>query len=128
MSTKFPLSLLLTLGATIGILFGCGVAPASQTAESISVPPAPNKVVPVPASEQIAVPTQAAEMAQADSAPPKAIEAIKSEPEAVEVEVGYKVGMHVPEFGMSLLDGSRITSAGIVDEGKPAFIYFHTTW
>jgi hypothetical protein len=125
MSTKFALSLLLTLGATIGILFGCGAAPASQTAESISVPPAP-KVV--PASELVAVPTQAAEMAQADSAPQKAIEAVESEPESSPVEVGYKVGMHVPEFGMSLLDGSRVTSAAIFDEGKPVFIYFHTTW
>ena len=125
MSTKFTLSLLLTLGATIGILFGCGAAPASQTAESTSVPHAP-KVV--PASEQATVPTQAAEMAQADSAPQKVIEAIKSEQEAGPVEVGYKVGMHVPEFEMNLLDGSRITSSGIVDEGKPAFIYFHTTW
>ena len=127
MSPKFALSLLLTLGATIGILFGCGTAPTSQTAESTSVPLAP-KVV--PASEQVAVPTQAAEIAQADSAPQKVIEAIKSEQEAgpVEVEVGYKVGMHVPEFEMNLLDGSRVTSAGFVDEGKPVFIYFHTTW
>ena len=127
MSPKFALSLLLTLGATIGILFGCGTAPTSQTAESTSVPLAP-KVV--PASEQVAVPTQAAEMAQADSAPQKAIEAVESEqePGPSEVEVGYKVGMHVPEFEMNLLDGSRVTSAGFVDEGKPVFIYFHTTW
>ena len=125
MSTKFALSLLLTLGATIGILFGCGAAPASQTVERVPVPPAPKFV---PASELVAVPTQAAEMAQADSAPQKVIEAIRSEPEAGTVEVGYKVGMHVPEFGMSLLDGSRVTSAAIFDEGKPVFIYFHTTW
>ena len=125
MSAKFALSLLLTLGATIGILFGCGAAPASQTVESISVPPAP-KVV--PASEQAAMPTQTAEMSQAASAPKETIEAVKSEPEAGPVEVGYKVGMRVPEFGLSLLDGSQVTSAGIVDEGKPVFIYFHTTW
>ena len=125
MSAKFALSLLLTLGATIGILFGCGAAPASQTVESISVPPAP-KVV--PASEQVAMPTQTAEMSQAASAPKETIEAVKSEPEAGPVEVGYKVGMRVPEFGLSLLDGSQVTSAGIVDEGKPVFIYFHTTW
>ena len=127
MSTKFTLSLLLTLGATIGILFGCGTAPTSQTAESTSVPPRTQSCA--RASEQVAVPRQAAKVMQADSAPQKAIEAIKSEQEAGPlVEVGYKVGMHVPEFGMSLLDGSRITSAGIVDEGKPVFIYFHTTW
>ena len=69
MSTKFTLSLLLTLGATIGILFGCGAAPASQTVESTSVPLAP-KVV--PASEQLAVPRQAAKVMQADSALQKA--------------------------------------------------------
>ena len=80
----------------------------------------------MPASEQVAVPTQAAEMAQADSAPQKVIEAIKSEQEAGPVEVGYKVGMHVPEFGMSLLDGSRVTSAGFVDEGKPACSFTST--
>ena len=127
MSPKFALSLLLTLGATIGILFGCGTAPTSQTAESTSVPLAPKAV---PASEQVAVPRQAAKVMQADSAPQKAIEAVESEqePGPLEVEVGYKVGMHVPEFGMSLLDGSRVTSAAIFDEGKPVFIYFHTTW
>ena len=127
MSPKFALSLLLTLGATIGILFGCGAAPASQTAESTSGPPAP-KVE--PAEQMAAVPRQAAKVMQADSAPQKAIEAVESEqePGPLEVEVGYKVGMHVPEFEMNLLDGSRVTSAGFVDEGKPVFIYFHTTW
>ncbi len=126
MSTKFTSSLLLTLGATIGILFGCGTAPTSQTAESTSGPPAP-KVEP---AEQVAVPRQAAKVMQADSTPQKAIEAVESEqePGPLEVEVGYKVGMHVPEFEMNLLDGSRVTSAGFVDEGKPVFIYFHTTW
>ncbi len=44
------------------------------------------------------------------------------------VEVGYKKGMHVPEFGMTLLDGTRVTSAKLVEEGKPAFVYFHATW
>ncbi len=45
-----------------------------------------------------------------------------------EKEVGYKKGMHIPEFGMSLLDGTRVTSAKLVEEGKPTFIYFHATW
>ena len=125
MSVKFALSLVLIIGATIWILLGCGSAPASQTAESTPVPPAP-KVVPAP--EQTAALSQAAEIALPDPDPQEAIEAVESEPEAGPAEVGYKVGMHVPEFGMSLLDGSRVTSAGIVDEGKPVFIHFHTTW
>ena len=29
---------------------------------------------------------------------------------------------------MSLLDGSRVTSAGLAEEGKPVFLYFHATY
>lgn len=51
-----------------------------------------------------------------------------SEPKAASVEIGYRVGMQAPEFGMSLYDGSRVTSESIASEGKPTFIYFHATW
>ena len=44
------------------------------------------------------------------------------------VEVGYQVGLRAPEFGMTLLDGSRVTTANIVDEGKPVLLYFHATY
>ena len=52
----------------------------------------------------------------------------ESELEPQPVEVGYKVGMQVPEFAISLIDGSTITSAGLTDQGKPTFLYFHATW
>ena len=52
----------------------------------------------------------------------------ESEPAPHPVEIGYKVGMQVPEFGMSLLDGSTLTSASLTDQGKPTFLYFHATW
>ena len=51
-----------------------------------------------------------------------------SEPKVETVEVGYEVGLRAPEFGMSLLDGSRVTSAGLAEEGTPVFLYFHATY
>ena len=99
MSTRIPLALLLGLGATMVVLLGCGAAPAAQTAES-------------PAAVQRAIPDAPANGG--------------SEVEAV--EVGYQVGLRAPEFEMSLLDGSTVTTSSIVGEGKPVLLYFHATY
>ena len=106
MKTKATISVMLIIAATIWALFGCGAAPASQSSEDVPAPKA----------------------SQADPPPAKEVSAEKSAPEAETVEVGYKIGMRAPEFGMSLLDGSRVTSVSLADEGKPVFIYFHATW
>ena len=37
-------------------------------------------------------------------------------------------GLRAPEFGMSLLDGSKVTSAELAEEGTPVFLYFHATY
>ncbi len=119
---------ILYLSMAIALLLGCSAAPApaSQSAESVSTPPAlktePNT------AQKPSLPTPEIKMFQADSIPPKAIPAVNSDPNVEAVEVGYKIGMHVPEFGMSLLDGTRVTSESLVDEGTPVFIYFHATW
>lgn len=99
MSARISLALLLGLGAIMVVLFGCGEAPAAQTAES-------------PATAQRTIPDASANGG--------------SEVEAV--EVGYEVGLRAPEFGMSLLDGSRVTTSSIVDGGKPVLLYFHATY
>lgn len=124
MKTRAMISILLGVGATIGVLLGCGAAPASQGPQEVPA----TKVSEIAVADQPLEPAPPAKMFQADSLPPKAVAAVKSEPESAPVEVGYKVGMHAPEFGMSLLDGSRVTSARLADEGKPVFIYFHATW
>ena len=90
---------LLGLGALMAVLLGCGAAPAAQVAES---PPEVQKAMPD---------------APADG-----------NSEVVAVEVGYNVGQRAPDFGMSLLDGSKVTTSSIVDEGKPVLLYFHTTY
>ena len=106
-ATVSTISIFLLIGATIGLLLGCGgAAPASQSSEDAIAPKA----------------------FQADSPPPKEVSAENVEPETEVVQVGYKVGMRSPEFGLSLLDGSRVTSVSLADESKPVFIYFHATW
>ena len=99
MSARISLASLIGLGAIMVVLLGCGEAPAAQTAES-------------PAVVQKAI--------------PDASTSSGSEVEAV--EVGYEVGLRAPEFGMSLLDGSRVTTSSIVDGGKPVLLYFHATY
>ena len=123
MKTAIILSLLLGLAAALAAQIGCGATPAAQTDETASVAQA-EKVV---ETEPTQLPAQSSKSSQADSVQPTAA-ARADEPPAEAVQVGYKKGMHVPEFGMSLLDGTRVTSAKLVETGKPAFIYFHATW
>lgn len=99
MRLRISPTLLLGLGAMMAMLLGCGTAPAAQTAES---PPAVQKTIPDASSS--------------------------SGSEVEVVEVGYEVGLRAPEFGMSLLDGSRVTTSSIVDGGKPVLLYFHATY
>ena len=99
MSARISLALLLGLGAIMVVLLGCGEAPAAQTVES-------------PAVVQKTVPDAST----------------SSSSEVEVVEVGYQVGLRAPEFGMSLLDGSRVTTASIIDGGKPVLLYFHATY
>ena len=99
MSTRVSILLLLALGVTAILILGCGSASTEQEAGSTSASGAP----------QVAA-------------------AVESQPQAEIVEVGYEVGLRAPKFGMSLLDGSRVTSSGLVEEGKPVFLYFHATY
>ena len=99
MRTRFSLLPALAIVATVGVLFGCDTAPASQDTEGAS---APDPVVTVAAVE---------------------IETMEAS-----VEVGYEVGRRAPEFAMSLLDGSAVTASSLSAEGGPVFLYFHATY
>ena len=43
-------------------------------------------------------------------------------------KIGTNVGERVPEFIMRLTDRSTASSADLVTEGKPVFLYFFATW
>ena len=99
MTTRVSILLLLVLGVTAAFVIGCGSATTEQEADSSSAPSSSQPVA-----------------------------AVESPPEAETVEVGYEVGLRAPEFGMSLLDGSKVTSSALVEEGTPVFLYFHATY
>ena len=42
--------------------------------------------------------------------------------------VGSGVGDQAPEFSLSLTDGSRVTSDGLLSESRPVFLFFFATW
>ena len=44
------------------------------------------------------------------------------------LEIGSKVGNHLPEFDLRLVDGSTVNSAELVSTGKPTFYFFFATW
>ena len=99
MNGRISLALLLGIGAIVVVLLGCGEAPAAQPDES-------------PAAVQKTVPDAST----------------SSGSEVEVVVVGYQVGLRAPEFEMSLLDGSSVTTSSIVDGGKPVLLYFHATY
>ena len=99
MRNRISFAFVLGLGAMIALLLGCGAAPAAQTAE----------------------PPSAVQKPMPDAS-------VNDGSETEVVEVGYQVGLRAPEFGMTLLDGSSVTTSSIVNEGKPVLLYFHATY
>ena len=123
MRIRTHLTSALGLGVALSVLLGCGTAPASQPSEDANAPTTPILEQPTAVTTQLQP-----ESKETESVAPKATLAKESELEPQAVEVGYKVGMQVPEFGISLIDGSTLTSASLTNQGKPTFLYFHATW
>ena len=135
MSVRFPLVLLLGIVLTAVVALGCGAAPASQSTDSASAPQpsasAPTtKATESPSASQPSASVTTVKTTESPPAPQPtaAVTAAKVETQADTVEIGYEVGMLAPDFGMSLLDGTKVTSSDLTDEGKPVFLYFHATF
>lgn len=60
------------------------------------------------------------------SAPPTPVAPIPTPTAAV--RIGSGVGERVPDFQMRLADGSVVTSAHLLSEGQPVFLFFFATW
>ena len=56
----------------------------------------------------------------ADAAPPTE--------KPAEVKVGNKVGNRAPEYALSLVGGSTVTSDSLVSESRPVFLFFLAKW
>ena len=125
MRIRTHLTSALGLGVALSILLGCGTVPASQPPEGANAPTTSKLEQSTAATMQ---PEPESKAIETDAVVPKMALAKDSELAPHPVEVGYKVGMQVPEFGMSLIDGSTVTSVSLTEQGKPTFLYFHATW
>ena len=47
---------------------------------------------------------------------------------AVPVKVGGSVGEHIPDFEMRLSGGSGLSSAALLADRQPTFLFFFATW
>ena len=135
MSVRFSLVFLLGLILTAAMTLGCGAAPASQTTDSASTLQPSVRAPTVKTTESgsmsqtsASAPTVKTTESVPVSQPTASVAATKVESQPDVVEVGYEVGMRAPVFGMSLLDGSKVTSSDLTNEGKPVFLYFHATF
>ena len=54
---------------------------------------------------------------------------VAPDPEAnIEVKVGNEVGNRLPNFELTLTsDGEKLTSASLIESGRPAFLFFFAT-
>ena len=46
---------------------------------------------------------------------------------AAAADIGNQVGYQVPDFTLTLVDGSSVTSAELVSSGRPTFLFFWAT-
>lgn len=42
-------------------------------------------------------------------------------------DIGNQVGYRIPDFTLELADGSTVTSSGLVEEGRPTYLFFWAT-
>jgi hypothetical protein len=91
-----------------------------QTTEPAPVPAVPN--APAPNSTVAAVTRPPA------SSPPAPAAVVPTQPPVSEVKIGNSVGDRAPDFEFSLSDGTKVTSASLVEQAEPAYLFFFATW
>ena len=97
--------------SSVGLLFmlACGTseAPAEPTAKSYGNVPEAKQAEGVASSELAVV--------GAESIP-------------VSSNIGNNIGERIPDFAITLIDSSTITSADLLTERQPTFLFFFETW
>ncbi|MDA0734596.1 MAG: hypothetical protein O2909_09245 [Chloroflexi bacterium] len=76
-------------------------------------------------------------LARNEASPPVSVgtESVAPESELANAEsipvsytIGNKVGERIPDFAITLLDGSTVTSAELLAQSQPTFLFFFATW
>ena len=61
-----------------------------------------------------------------DAAPPSS-PTVAPVSSSIDFKIGNNIGDRIPDFEIKLTDGSPITSAGLLQNGRPAFLFFFAT-
>ena len=125
MATKTIRWLGVAAGAiALAVTAACASEPESLGGTSSARPTPSPVVVPAPATAGTAVAGRGTAPAPAEAAADS-----EAQPEPGQtVRVGSQVGERAPRFRLSLADGSTVSSASLVSDGKPVFLFFHATW
>ncbi len=59
---------------------------------------------------------------------PQAVADDVAVPVVVPVKVGSSVGEHIPDFELRLSGGAGVSSAALLADRQPAFLFFFATW
>ena len=59
---------------------------------------------------------------------PRAVADDVAVPVVVPVKVGGSVGQHIPDFELRLSGGASLSSATLLADRQPAFLFFFATW
>ena len=44
------------------------------------------------------------------------------------MKIGNRVGERVPDFELSLVDGTKVTAASLLETQRPAFLFFYAKY
>jgi peroxiredoxin len=42
--------------------------------------------------------------------------------------IGYSVGERIPDFQLTLVDGTTFSAQDLISEGRPVFLFFTASW
>ncbi len=101
------------LVAALGLAIGAGFALACGSSEVAT---------PAPAA------TSAPDIAPFPSTNPVADAVEDKEPVVVQVKIGNSVGDQIPEFQLSLTDGTAVNSSALHDSVRPVFLFFFSKY
>ncbi len=65
---------------------------------------------------------------QAEAVAPSEVATVGAKSIPVSHTIGNNVGERIPDFSITLIDGSTVTSADLLAERQPTFLFFFETW
>ena len=107
--TGFKKIALAFLGLGLLLMLACGTsaAPAEPSARSYGNLP---------------------EAKQAEAVAPSEVATVGAKSIPVSTTIGNNVGERIPDFSITLIDGSTVTSSDLLAERQPTFLFFFETW